>query len=88
MTNIYFESTTVPGTTLNIKTENKKKVSAFIELTIFRKCWPEGNIVKGSGKREVNDIVEGGFLLVLQEWEELPKGKRERKRNEQEGKIA
>lgn len=46
-----------------------------------------GKIVKCSGKREVNDIVEDGFLLVLQEWEELPKGKRERKRNEHEGEI-
>lgn len=26
------------------------------------------NIVKGSGKREVNDIVEDGFFLVFPGW--------------------
>lgn len=34
-------------------------------------------IVKGSGKREVNDIVEDGFFLVFPGWEDLPEGKRE-----------
>lgn len=41
-------------------------------------------IVKGSGKREVNDIVEDGFFLVFPGWEDLPEGKSERKRNEHE----
>lgn len=45
-------------------------------------------IVKGSGKREVNDIVEDGFFLVLPGWEDLPEGKRERKRNEHEDKMV
>lgn len=45
-------------------------------------------IVKGSGKREVSDIVEDGFFLVFLVWENLPEGKRERKRNEHEGKTV
>ena len=44
--------------------------------------------VKGSGKREVSDIVEDGFFLVFPGWEDLPEGKRERKRTEHEGKMV
>ena len=33
--------------------------------------------IKGSGKREVSDIVEDGFFLVFPGWEDLPEGKRE-----------
>lgn len=42
----------------------------------------------GSGESEVDAIMKDRFLLVLQEWEEPPKDKRERERHEHEGKTA
>ena len=46
------------------------------------------NEFTGSGESEVDAIMKDRFLLVLQEWEEPPKDKRERERHEHEGETA